>query len=154
MSFEHDIPVGGYIKVQLPDAMAINNEYTLESNCYRLDYSSRPISLDCEAHTNYFYVIVTYSEFGNSYSGLLGGEQFKLQVFSINNPRGIGTEHQFSISSYDSLGRLIDESTSSDRFVTAMDTIGSLIAVDITPEGRVTGEVTEYKFTIVPNCEI
>ena len=80
MEFEHTIPVGGLIRVVLPGTMTVDNAYDLQSNCYRLDYSSRPVSLLCDADLGYFDVIVTNRDFGNSGEGLLGGEQFKLQV--------------------------------------------------------------------------
>ena len=124
--------------------------YTLDNNCYKVGYSSLPLSLECEDHTGYFHLLVTNSDFGNSGDGLLGGEQFKLQVQSINNPRGIGIEQAFQITSYDTDGRVIDRFTDQEKLFIAMTVISSLVTVYVVPINTVCGEQTEYKLTIIP----
>ena len=55
--------------------------------------NNRLTALDCEAYSSYFIVYITRSEFGSD--GLEANEDFKLQVGSLNNPRGIGQEVYF-----------------------------------------------------------
>ena len=133
LEFEHDVPVGGLIRVSLPGAMQVGNEYTLASNCYRIDYSSRPIYLSCDAYGQYFDILITDSDFGNNGGGLPGGEQLRLRVGGLANPRSVGLEVFFAIASYDEDGRVIDASTDQDRFVVEMTELGELIAVDVRP---------------------
>ena len=109
--FEHDTPVGGLIRIILPGAMRVGNAYTLQSNCYRIDYSSSPISLSCDAYDEYFDILITDSDFGNNGDGLPGGEQLRLRIGGLQNPRSVGQEVFFSIASYDEEGRKIDVST-------------------------------------------
>jgi len=47
-NFEHDIPLGGYIRINLPDEMDIAYWALMNSYCYRLEYSSSPINLPCK----------------------------------------------------------------------------------------------------------
>ena len=111
IEFEHDIPVGGLVRVVLPGSMKVGNQYTLQSNCYRIDYSSSPISLSCDAYDEYFDILIADSDFGNNGGGLPGGEQLRLRIGGLTNPRSVGVEVFFSLTSYDEDGRKIDLST-------------------------------------------
>jgi hypothetical protein len=51
-SFEHNVPLGGYIRIELPDEMRVESTRNLGAYCYRLNYSSRPVNLDCTSVTN------------------------------------------------------------------------------------------------------
>ena len=43
---EHDVGVNGRIRITLNSDMSMD-EFTIRNNCYRLDYESFPINLDC-----------------------------------------------------------------------------------------------------------
>jgi len=46
-NFENTVPLGGFIRVNLPDEMVIGEARLLASYCYRIDFASAPISLRC-----------------------------------------------------------------------------------------------------------
>lgn len=67
VGMEHEIPVNGRVRITIDPDMSMVTKM-IENNCYRLDFSSRPINLDCFVNQdeNYFDVIVRSTTFGNS----------------------------------------------------------------------------------------
>lgn len=84
--------------------MEVFSTTKLQTNCYRLDYNSTPQKMKCSVSSDKesFKVSVTSSLFGSS--GLQAGEEFRLQVVSVKNPRTISRVNMFEFESLDSLG--------------------------------------------------
>ena len=72
---EHQVPPNGRIRVTLESDMTMQAR-ELQNNCYRLDYSTYPITLDCFVNEDeaYFDIVVRATTFGAT--GLPAGEEF------------------------------------------------------------------------------
>ena len=78
-NFEHDIPLGGYIRVNLPDEMSVGFGRLLAAYCYRINFANAPINLKCTMKDpNAFEIQLTYAAFckNGSCTGLPAKESF------------------------------------------------------------------------------
>jgi len=53
MRFEHNVPKGGRVRIDLPNSMSIVEKSQIENECYQLVGESSE-SLNCEAGEGYF----------------------------------------------------------------------------------------------------
>lgn len=99
-----------------------------------------------------FSISVDSSKFGSS--GLLAGEEFRLQVLSIINPRTIGRYNQFEFLSTDSLGNSIDISVDNNYWNVKMTDTSQMTLVTAGIKDATNGAITDYTLTFTANTPV
>jgi len=146
------VPINGFVRVKLPKEMFVSNRVNLQSFCYRIDYSPKPIAMTCKAYTDYFDVKITERSFGST--GLPADEEFRLQVVSLANPREEYRAVKFQFSSHDMESYFIDESTDAQQFGITMKSIGNMFGVEVDIQNKTNGAETTYTFNVRSNTPV
>jgi len=87
-------------------------------------------------------------------SGIRKGDILSFKVSSILNPRLVGPNYQFVVTSVDNLGFTMDSSIPDPNFNIQMKTPGTINSFSVSASNTTNGAITTYSLTISPNTPI
>lgn len=148
MKFTYPVPIGGSIKISFTDSAKVGNLSVLGNSCFRLDFSNKPLSLQCFATPSTISITIATPAFTSA--GLAAGEEFRVRVTPIINRADMNADSTFVIQSFDSKGNLIDKTPEPSNFILRIDSVGVFGAFTVSIESKVNGMSTTYTLGFAP----
>ena len=137
---QNNVLEGGFVTVQIPSDVRINDTVTSEASCSSLSGYNSSITCSISSST----ITVSNGFLGGNFTA---GGNLSFSMTGITNPISTATSNSFIYTTLDSSKFLID--TRSSGITVTMNTTNEFSSINLTSDSMTNSEVAKYTFTFV-----